>query len=114
MKRVVGGSVGAALDEAGTARQLREQIGQRGDVSGAVVFEAELGSSMSEIHSVRSFPKSLALVRLDSQREESENSAAVVVHHDERHGFTPEERKGIEIVKKCQVSEEGGDRFSGT
>jgi hypothetical protein len=42
MKRVVGGSVGEALDEAGTARRLREQLSQRGDVSGAVVFEAEL------------------------------------------------------------------------
>ena len=48
MKRAVGGTVGAALDEAGTARQLREQIGQRGDVSGAVVFDAELGSSMAD------------------------------------------------------------------
>jgi hypothetical protein len=60
------------------------------------------------------FPKPLSFGRIDSPREDLADSSAVVVHHDERHGFTPEEREGVKIVKKCQVSEEGGDRFPGT
>ena len=42
MKRVVGGPVGAALDEAGAVRGLSQQLRQLGNVCGAVVFEAEL------------------------------------------------------------------------
>ena len=51
MKRVVGGAVCAALDEAGSVRPLREQLGQRGDVGGPVILEPELCGGVGEVHS---------------------------------------------------------------
>ena len=41
-----------------------------------------------------------------------EDSTAVVVHHHERNRFAAQEREGVEIVKKGQVANEGGDGFS--
>jgi hypothetical protein len=77
-----------------------------------VVFEAELCGGMGEIHSVGRFPKPLAIGRVDSQWEESKNSAAVIVDHDKRHGFVAEQRKGIQIMKNGEVAEQGNNGFA--
>ena len=42
MKRVVGGAVGAAFDEARAERRLSQQLRQLGHVGGTVIFETEL------------------------------------------------------------------------
>ena len=77
-----------------------------------MVFEAELRGGVGEVHSVRRFPKPLAIGGVDPQREESENSAAVVVDHDERHGFVAKKREGVQIMENGEVAEQGSNGFA--